>query len=115
MLVRLSLRGDASVHRTHGRRPREGFADACAIFGVGLHAVGDMALLDVDRRAADRAGGVVEEGLALGSVHLTEQIPRLLVVVVVDTVIPVRGGAIDLERRLVEIGLVGPLSSAVRK
>lgn len=86
MQVRLSLRGDASVHRTHDRQPREGFADAGAIFWVGLHAVGDMALLDVDRRAADRAGGVVEEGLVLGSVHPTEQVPRLLVVVVVDTV-----------------------------
>ena len=35
--------------------------------------------------------------------------------IVVDAVIPMRRRAVDLERRLVEVGLVRPLAAAVRE
>ena len=67
----------------------------------------------MDCRTAHLARGIVEKRLALCRVHLAEQITGLLVVVVIDAVIPVGDGALDLERRLVEIGLIGPFAPAV--
>src|SRR6266702_7591983 len=90
-------------------------SDSSAVFGIGFRAVGDVALLDVDCRSADRASCVVEQHLALGRIHLPEQVARLLIVVVVDAMVPMRGGALDLELRFVEVGLVGPLAPAVRE
>src|SRR3981081_1477759 len=65
--------------------------DAGAVGGIGLGAVADMPLLNVLRRAADLAGRIVEQRLLLGRAHLAEEIARLLVVIVVDTMIPMRG------------------------
>jgi DNA-binding transcriptional LysR family regulator len=53
-----------------------------------------MAHLDLLRRAADRARGVLEQGLALRGVHQAEQRARLRIIVRVDTVVPVIGRAI---------------------
>jgi hypothetical protein len=91
----------------------ESGCDPRAVGGIGLGAIGDMTLLDVFRSAADLASRIVEQRLLLGSSHLAEEIARLLIVVVVDTMVPVRGRAIDLQRRLVELRLVGPLALAI--
>src|SRR4030088_135658 len=77
--------------------------DAGAVGGIGLGAVADMPLLNVLRRAADLAGRA----------HLAEEIARLLVVIVVDTMIPMRGRSFDLQRRLVKLRLVDPLAQAI--
>jgi hypothetical protein len=87
--------------------------DAGAIGGIGLGAVGDMPLLDMLGGLADLAGRVVEQHLLLLRVHLPEQIARLLPVIVINPVIPMGGGAADLERRFVELWLVGPLAQAI--
>jgi hypothetical protein len=59
---------------------------------------------------ADLAGGVVEQRLLLCRIHLPEQVARLLPVIVIHAVIPVRGGAGDLEA--VSIGMPRTATSA---
>src|SRR6185369_12057128 len=93
----------------------ERLRDAGAVGGIGLGTIGDMTLLDVLRSTADLASRIVEQRLLLGRRHLAEQIARLLVVIVVDAMVPVRGRAIDLQRRLVKGGLVGQFAAAVRE
>src|ERR1700730_7318091 len=88
--------------------------DARAVGGIGLGAVADMPLLNVLRSAADLASRIVEQRLLLDGAHLAEEIARLLVVIVVDTMVPMRGRTFDLQRRLVKLRLVGPLAPAIR-
>jgi hypothetical protein len=64
-------------------RQAQGGGDACAIGRIGLGAVGDVALLDVPSCPADRASRIVEQSLALSGVHLPEEVPRLLIVIVI--------------------------------
>ncbi len=103
------------VRRPDSCEAHQGSGDAGAVFRIGLRAVGDVAFLDVHGRSADGAGGVVEQRLALSRVHLAEQVAGLLVVIVIDAVIPVGGLALDLERRLVQVRLIGPFAPAVRE
>jgi hypothetical protein len=95
------------------RRPTKRLRDAGAVGGIGLGAIGDMPLLNVLLRAADLASRIVEQRLLLGRAHLAEEIARLLVVIVVDTMIPMGGPTFDLQRRLVKLLLVGPLAQAI--
>ena len=74
-----------------------------------------MTFLDVERRSADGACRVVEQDLSLSRIHLSEQIARLLIVVVVDPMIPMCCRAVDLDRRFIEIRLIGPFAVAVRE
>ena len=62
-----------------------------------------MTLLNVLRSAADLTGRVVKQLLLLLRIHLPEQVARLLPVIVIHPVIPVRGCARKLERRLVKL------------
>src|SRR6202022_2629629 len=87
--------------------------DARAVGGIGLGAVADMPLLNVLRSAADLASRIVEQRLLLGGAHLAEEVARLLVVIVVDTMVQMRGPAFDLQRRLVKLRLVGSLAPAI--
>src|ERR1700719_2568828 len=89
---RASLRGDRLRLEIDAQRLR----DAGAVFGIGLRAVRDVSLLDVHGGPANRASRVVEQRLALGRIHLPEQVAGLLIMVVVDAVIPMRGCAFDL-------------------
>jgi hypothetical protein len=61
-----------------------------------------MPLLNVLRGAADLAGSIVEQGLTLSRARS----PGCLIVV--DTMVPMRGRTFDLQRRLVKVRLVGP-------
>src|SRR4030088_153215 len=103
------LRGDHLRFEIDAQRLR----DAGAVGRIGLGAVGDMPLLNVLGRAADLAGRIVEQGLLLSRAHLAEEIARLLVVIVVDTMVPMRRRTVDLQRRLVKLRLVGPLAPAI--
>src|ERR1700676_2905301 len=103
----LRLFGGASA--ADAERPR----DALAIGRVGFGAIGDVPLLDVPCGAADLPRGVVEQRLPLLGVHHAEQVAGLLVVVVIDPVVAVIAGAVDLERRFVEVGLIDPFVAAV--
>src|SRR5882672_11772096 len=76
-------------------------------------AVGDMPLLNVLRSTADLAGRIVEQLLLLGRAHFAEEIARLLVVIVIDTMVPMRGPTFDLQHRLVKLRLVDPLAPAI--
>ena len=98
-----------------GRELAQGVGDAFAVSRVRLRAVGDMSVLDMLGGLADVAGRVVEQDLLLLRIHLPEQIAGLLPVIVIHPMIPVGGGAFDLERRLVELRLVGPLAQAMGK
>src|ERR1700737_4473832 len=66
-----------------------------AVGGIRLGAVGDVALLNVLRGAANLTGGIVEQRLLLRRRHLAEEIARLLPMIVVDTMVPVRGRSFD--------------------
>src|SRR5438552_6255738 len=91
----------------------DGAGDTGAVGRIGTAAIGDVALLDVQARIAHRAGRVVEECLLLGECHQAEEIARLLPVVVVDAVVPVRRLALQRQWRLGEIGLIVPEPGAV--
>src|SRR6266850_8134712 len=91
------LRGDHVGFEIDAQRLR----DASAVGRVGLGAVGDMTLLNVLGRTADLASRIVEQRLTLSWAHLAEEIARLLVVIVVDTMVPMRGPTFDRQRRLV--------------
>src|SRR5258705_4881169 len=102
LFSRLSRDVTPVVRRTHRqsfgclveRKAKRG-GDAGAIRGIGFGAVGDITLLDFDARVTHGAGGAFEEKLLLLGGHLPEQDARLLVVVVVDAMIPVRRIAFD--------------------
>src|ERR1700704_5968664 len=115
--------------RRHGRAPPAGEAsglfrgdrlrfdaqrlcDAGAVGRIRLGAVGDMPLLNVFRSTADLAGRIVEKLLLLGRAHFAEEIARLLVVIVIDTMVPMRGPTFDHQHRLVKLRLVDPLAPA---
>jgi hypothetical protein len=49
----------------------------------------------------------------LSRAHHAEEIARLPVVIVVDTMIPMGGRSFDLQRRLVKLRLVGPFALAI--
>src|SRR6266446_7360473 len=68
------------------QRPRH----ARAVCWVCPRAVHHMALLDVQACVAHRAGGVFEQRLLLRWGHLAEQVARLLPVVVIHAMIPMR-------------------------
>src|SRR5882757_3567555 len=116
--------------RRHGRAPPAGEAsglfrgdrlrfdaqrlcDAGAVGRIRPGAVGDMPLLNVLRSTADLAGRLVEKLLLLGRAHFAEEIARLLVVIVIDTMVPMRGPTFDLQHRLVKLRLVDPLAPAI--
>src|SRR5216684_5840628 len=86
-----------------------------AVGGIGLGAIGDVPLLNVFGRCADLSRRVVEQRLALSGVHLAEEIARLLIVVIIDSIVPVGGRAVDRQRWLVELRPVGPLTPAIGK
>src|SRR5258708_34351281 len=103
------LRGDHVGFEIDAQR----LCDASAGGRVGLGAVGDMTLLNVLGRAADLASRVIEQRLLLGRSHLAKKVARLLVVIVVDTMVPMCGRAFELQRRLVKLRLVDPLPPAI--
>jgi len=72
-----------------------------------------MTLLNVPCSGADLASHIVEQHLLLGRSHLAKKVARLLVVIVVDTMVPMCGRAFELQRRLVKLRLVDPLASAI--
>src|ERR1700716_1952412 len=72
-----------------------------------------MTLLDVQPGVANRPRGVLEQQLLLLWRHFAKEVARLLPMVIVNAVVPVRGIALDRHRRLVEIGLVVPEPRAV--
>src|SRR5690554_7795475 len=73
-----------------------------------------MALLDEVRGIAHGAGGVVEQCLLLLRSHQSEQVARLLgVVVIVFPEVPPIGVAVDLQARLPDLGLLLSLMEAV--
>src|SRR4051812_27427880 len=78
----------------------KGGGDARAIGGIGLGAIGDMALLDFETRVTQGAGGVLEQKLLLLATHLPEQVARLLVVIVLDAMVPPGRVALERQRRL---------------
>jgi hypothetical protein len=88
-------------------------SNACTVGRVGFGAIGDVPLLDVFGSSADLAGGIIEQSLALSGVHLPKEVTRLLIVVVVDAMVPVGRRAVDRQRWLVELRLVGPLAAAI--
>lgn len=94
-------------------REAERRGNSGAVGGVGAGAVVDVAPLDVIGGIAHRARRVVEKRLALVRIHGAEQVARLLPMVVVDAVVPVRADAINGHGRFGEVGLVSPQTIAV--
>src|SRR5450830_2145601 len=90
------------------------FGHARAIRGVAQGAVADVALLDLLRGTRDGARRIVEQDLLLRRSHQAEQGARLRIVILVDPVVPMVGRAFDTQRRLAEVGLLGPFLFAVR-
>src|SRR5205823_12229504 len=72
-----------------------------------------MALLDVRPCITHRAGGVLEQRLPLRRRHFTEQVARLLPVIIIHAMIPMRPVAVHRHRRFGEIGLIVPEPGAV--
>jgi hypothetical protein len=72
-----------------------------------------MTLLNVPCSGADLASRIVELDLLQGRRHLAKKVARLLVVIVVDTMVPMCGRAFELQRRLVKQRLVGMLKLSV--
>ena len=64
-----AVRGGSDNRRTH---PTQRSRQAGPIFWIGLRAVGDVAFLNMDRGAAERPGGVVEQYLALNRIHFAK-------------------------------------------
>src|SRR3984893_13795641 len=91
----------------------EGPSDSGSIGRVGLGTIGDVPLLDMQARVAHRAGRVLEQGLLLGGCHQAEKIARLLPVVIIDPMVPVRAVAVHRHRKLGEIRLIVPEAGAV--
>ena len=79
----LLLEGNQSFGSLVEREAQSG-GDACAIGGIGLGAVSDVALLDFDARVTHGAGSVLEEKLLLLGGHLPEQVAGLLIVIISD-------------------------------
>src|SRR5262245_61303006 len=95
-------------------RESERFRDALAVRFVGAQAMGDVAQLDGLWRPAERARGVLEQYLLFRGRHEAKERARLGVVVAVLAVVPVIRRSLDGQRRLAEVGLLGPLPLAVR-
>ena len=110
--IRLSP-GSGSSLRSRADRDPQRPRHARAVRGICPHAVLHMALLDVQARIAHRAGGVLEQRLPLRRGHLAEQIARLLPVVVIHAMIPMRPVAVRRHWRLGKIGLIVPELGAV--
>src|SRR5205085_8019543 len=72
------------------QRPRH----AGAVCRVRPRAVLYMALLDVRPCITHRAGGVLEQRLPLRRRHFTEQVARLLPVIIIHAMIPMRPVAV---------------------
>ena len=68
---------------------------------VCLQAVADVADLDLPRCLADGAGGVGAQECLLFGTHETKEHARLRVVVIVLAMVPVVGGPLQAEGRLV--------------
>src|SRR6266446_46125 len=92
------LRGDRLRFEIDAQRLR----DASAVCGIGLVAVNDLPLDDLDRHALHRCPVVLEELLLLDGGHQPEQVAGLTIVVVAVAVIVAVGVARDLQRRLAE-------------
>src|ERR1700749_1752416 len=84
----------------------ERLGDACAIGRIGPGAVFHMALLDVLAGVAHCARGVLEQRLLLCPGHQSEKVARLLPMVVMHAMVPVRPLATHRHRRLAEVRLV---------
>ena len=78
----------------------EGFRHAEAVVRVGSEKVADGAQLDLARHAGHVAGDVAEEAFLRVGLHQTEEISRLRVVVVAETVVVAGGGAGKFQRGL---------------
>src|SRR4030081_3857156 len=92
------LRGD----RLRREIDAERLGDASAVGGIGLVAVDDLPLDDLDRHACPRCLVVMKERLLLVGRHQPEQVARLTIVVVAVAVIVAVGIARDFQRRLAE-------------
>src|SRR5258705_2417264 len=92
---RALLRGDHLRREIDAKR----LLDAGAICGIGFGAVGDMALLDFDARVTHGAGSVLEQKPPLFRTHLPEQDAGLLVVIIIDTMVPIGRITLDRQRR----------------
>src|SRR5229473_3799770 len=92
------LRGDRLRFEIDAQR----FRDARAICGIGLVAVDDLPLDDLDRYALHRRLVVMEELVLLVGRHQPEEIPRLPVIIIAVAVIVAIGIARDFQRRFVE-------------
>src|SRR5258705_2834940 len=92
---RALLRGDHLRREIDAKRLR----DAGAICGIGFGAVGDIALLDFDARVTHGAGSVLEQKPLLAGAHLPEQDAGLLVVIIIDTMVPIGRITLDRQRR----------------
>ena len=78
---------------------------------IGPGAVVNMALLDVSRSSTHHAGRVPH--LLLGWGHLAEQVARLLPLVVIHAVVPMRSVAVSRHQRFGEVWLFFPQIGAV--
>src|ERR1700679_896918 len=106
--------GDPTVvRRTCPGKTGQCPSNACTIGRIGFGAIGDVALLNGLGGRPYLAGCIFEQRLALSSIHLPKEVPRLLIVVVVDAMVPVRRCALDRERRLVELWGIRPFALAV--
>lgn len=74
----------------------------------------DLTALDVFRHLRQFAGDAGEHALVLFGAQQVEQRARLAVVIVVFTMIPVVGRALNAQRRLAEVRLLLEQAEAVR-
>jgi hypothetical protein len=70
-------------------------SNTCTISRIRFAAIGDVALLNVFGSGSDLPGGIVEQHLALRAVHHSKQVTWLLIVVVIDTMVPMGRSSID--------------------
>src|SRR5713226_3415766 len=105
-----SLRDFAIIWRNPLTKAGNRLSNPRAVGGIGLGAIGDVPLLNVLGGCTDLAGRILEQRLALNSVHLAEEIAWLLIVVLIDPMIPMGGRAVDPQWRLVELRLVDPFA-----
>ena len=92
--------------------------DARTVRRICFGAVGNMALLDLNSGITHGAGGIFEQNLLLGGAHLPKQIAGLLIVIVVDSMVPIGRITLDRKRRfdqrlfVVDLGAlaVGPVA-----
>ncbi len=96
------------------KRDSQGVSHAFSISRIGFYAVADMANLNLSRSGGHGTGRIGEERFLFFRTHQSEKHAGLGVVIVVNPMVLTIGISIQTERWFRKLGLLSPLTMAIR-